>query len=401
MNKYSEHFLLDLETVKEYVKDNVKFFDEDENLISSEIGDGNINYVFRVIGEKSKKSLIVKQADKLLRSSQRPLDLNRNKIEYLILKIEKELSSKHIPEIYHYDENMYALVMENIGEYKNLRSELLNDKMFNGFADEISTFLVDSLLPTTDLVLKRDLKKQRVKEFINIELCDISEDLVFTEPYYNYKNRNIIIEENLEYFENLLYKDKELHKEVGILRDRFMNLAQALIHGDLHSGSIFINEKGIKVIDPEFAFYGPMGYDVGNVIGNLFFAYANAFYERENIEFVEYIKGTIKDILDKFIVKLNNKFDEIVTMPLYKNDGFKKEYIKNVIADSIGYAGTEIIRRTVGDAKVKEVNSVSNIDKKVKLERALVNLGIYLIKNRFDIFDGKTLISIAENNIKN
>lgn len=49
-----------------------------------------------------------------------------------------------------------------------------------------------------------------------------------------------------------------------------MNNAQALIHGDLHSGSIFINEKGIKVIDPEFAFYGPMGYDIGNVIGNLF-----------------------------------------------------------------------------------------------------------------------------------
>lgn len=46
MNKYSKHFLLDLETVKEYVKDNINFFDDDENLISSEISDRNINYVF-------------------------------------------------------------------------------------------------------------------------------------------------------------------------------------------------------------------------------------------------------------------------------------------------------------------------------------------------------------------
>ena len=34
-----------------------------------------------------------------------------------------------------------------------------------------------------------------------------------------------------------------------------MNNAQALLHGDLHTGSIFANEQGVKVIDPEFAFY--------------------------------------------------------------------------------------------------------------------------------------------------
>ncbi|WP_156300398.1 S-methyl-5-thioribose kinase [Streptobacillus canis] len=396
MNKYSKHFLLDLETVKEYIKDNVNFFEKDENLISSEIGDGNINYVFRVRGEKSNKSIIVKQADKLLRSSGRPLDLNRNKIEYLILKIESELCPSYIPKIYHYDENMYALVMEDIGEYKNLRTEFLNDKMFLNFANEISTFLVDSLLPTTDLVLPRDIKKERVKEFVNVELCDISEDLVFTEPYYNYKNRNIITNENLEYFENLLYKDEKLHKEVAVLRNKFMNYAQGLIHGDLHSGSIFINEKGIKIIDPEFAFYGPIGYDIGNVIGNLFFAYANAFYERENKEFVSYISNTIKDILDMFIDKFSKKYDEIVTFPLYKVEEFKKEYMENVISDSIGYAATEIIRRTVGDAKVKEVSAVSDINKKIKLERSLVELGIFLIKNRKGITNGEMLINLSE-----
>ena len=75
-----------------------------------------------------------------------------------------------------------------------------------------------------------------------------------------------------------LYEDEALHAEVAALRNGFMNNAQALIHGDLHSGSIFANEQGIKVIDPEFAFYGPMGYDIGNVIGNLFFAWANKAY---------------------------------------------------------------------------------------------------------------------------
>lgn len=120
------------------------------------------------------------------------------------------------------------------------------------------------------MVLDRGEKKERVQRFINKELCDISECLVFTEPYTNDRNRNIIIDENKEYVEKYLYSDLDLHLEVGKLKNNFMNNAQALIHGDLHSGSIFINKKGIKVIDPEFAFYGPMGYDIGNVIGNLF-----------------------------------------------------------------------------------------------------------------------------------
>ena len=50
-----------------------------------------------------------------------------------------------------------------------------------------------------------------------------------------------------------------------------MTHAQALIHGDLHTGSIFIKEDSTKVIDAEFAFYGPIGYDVGNVIAKISF----------------------------------------------------------------------------------------------------------------------------------
>ena len=35
-----------------------------------------------------------------------------------------------------------------------------------------------------------------------------------------------------------------------------------------------INQTETYVIDPEFAFYGPMGIDIGAVIGNLFLNYA-------------------------------------------------------------------------------------------------------------------------------
>ena len=46
-----------------------------------------------------------------------------------------------------------------------------------------------------------------------------------------------------------------------------------MIHGDLHTGSIMVTATETRVIDPEFAFYGPMGFDIGAVIGNLLLAY--------------------------------------------------------------------------------------------------------------------------------
>ena len=58
-----------------------------------------------------------------------------------------------------------------------------------------------------------------------------------------------------------------------ICNSRFIERAQALIHGDLPTGSIMVTTDSTQVIDPEFAFYGPMGFDIGAFLGNLILAY--------------------------------------------------------------------------------------------------------------------------------
>lgn len=64
-----------------------------------------------------------------------------------------------------------------------------------------------------------------------------------------------------------------------------------------------------------------------------------------------------------------------------------------MMADTLGYTGTEIIRRVVGDSKVKELSLITE-DKKLEAERVLVKYGIYLIKNRENIRTGKELVDI-------
>lgn len=380
--KYQEHFLLDCDEVISYVKEK-NLFSENADLTVKEIGDGNINYIFKVENKIDGKSIVLKQADKLLRSSGRPLDLTRSKIEANILRIENNLAPHYVPEIYFYDEIMCVLAMEDISEYKNLRTELIAGKIFPNFADNISEFLSRTLLLTTDLFMNKFEKKKNVKEFINPELCDISECLVFTEPYDNNKNRNIITTGNEEFVENMLYKNEDLHFAILKLREKFMNYSQSLIHGDLHSGSIFINEKGIKIIDPEFSFYGPMAYDIGNVIGNLYFPLYRAKFFMEDSkkkeEFINWLEKCILDIPILFSEKCKLLWEKYSNDKLLKNKKFRDYYIENIVKDSLAYAGTEIIRRTVGDAKVLELTSLETSEKKLELERRLINKAILMI----------------------
>ena len=380
--KYQEHFLLDCDEVISYVKEK-NLFSENADLTVKEIGDGNINYIFKVENKIDGKSIVLKQADKLLRSSGRPLDLTRSKIEANILRIENDLAPHFVPEIYFYDEIMCVLAMEDISEYKNLRTDLIAGKIFPNFADNISEFLSRTLLLTTDLFMNKFEKKKNVKEFINPELCDISECLVFTEPYDNNKNRNIITTGNEEFVENMLYKNENLHFAILKLREKFMNYSQSLIHGDLHSGSIFINEKGIKIIDPEFSFYGPMAYDIGNVIGNLYFPLYRAKFFMEDSkkkeEFINWLEKCILDIPILFSEKCKLLWEKYSKDKLLKNKKFRDYYIENIVKDSLAYAGTEMIRRTVGDAKVLELTSLENSEKKLELERSLINKAVSMI----------------------
>ena len=380
--KYQEHFLLDCDEVISYVKEKNLFLENDD-LTVKEIGDGNINYIFKVENKIDGKSIVLKQADKLLRSSGRPLDLARSKIEANILRIENNLAPHFVPEIYFYDEIMCVLAMEDISEYKNLRTELVAGKIFPNFADNISEFLSRTLLLTTDLFMDKFEKKKNVKEFINPELCDISECLVFTEPYDNNKNRNIITTGNEEFVENMLYKNEDLHCAILKLREKFMNYSQSLIHGDLHSGSIFINEKGIKIIDPEFSFYGPMAYDIGNVIGNLYFPlYRAKFFmgdSKKKEEFINWLEKCILDIPILFSKKCKLLWEKYSDDKLLKNRKFRDYYIENIVKDSLAYAGTEIIRRTVGDAKVLELTNLETSEKKLELEKELISKAISII----------------------
>jgi len=398
MSRFIKHFKMNENDILEYVCEKINYFDENSKLKVSEIGDGNINYVFKVWDSDSNKSLIIKHADKLLRSSGRELDVDRNRIEANVLKEQYNDCPAIVPKVYLYDPVMCTIVMEDVSEYLNLRKELLERKTFPKLADDISTFIVNTTLPSTDIFLDSDIKKKKVAKYINGDLCKISEDLVFTEPYIDYKSRNIILEENLEFVKENIYSDNNLILEVGKLKNNFMNNAQALIHGDLHSGSIFVNQNGTKILDPEFAFYGPIGYDLGNVIGNLFFAWINARVTERDGKKLELFEGwvskTIEDVIDLFKDKFIKYYKSQVKDVLADNNGYMEWYLGEILSDTAGSAGLEIIRRVVGDSKVIDITDIEDRSDRIQAERILITLGKEMIINRESIRRGEDFVDL-------
>lgn len=400
MLKFHEYFLMQESDVAEYAKGQILFFDKDAVLDVKEIGDGNLNYVYRIVDTNTNKSIVIKQAGTVARiSDEIHLSTNRIKIEFEVLSMYRKYASKFAPELFGYDAVMNCFAMEDLSTFRILRDGLIHYQTYPHLADHMSTFVVESLLPTTDVFMEHKEKKEQVKNFVNPELCEISEELVFTEPFTDHNQRNELFEPLSDWIRQEIYENELLRVEATKLKFSFMNHAQALIHGDLHTGSIFVTQDQTKVIDPEFAYYGPIGYDVGNMIANLVFAHVRAVVEGKD-EYVEWSEKTIGSFIDQFQEKFIVKWNDGVTDRLAKEKGFRDYYLHTVMEDTAGICGLEIIRRIVGLAKVKDIVSIEAPEARVKAEKVCVLFAKDCIMNRASLRTGKQYMELLQEKIE-
>ncbi len=390
MTDFTKHFRMNEQDAIAYARQKLDLFAPDEELVCNEIGDGNINYVFRVQDASGQRSVIIKHADVHIRTSKGAISVDRNRIEAEVLQRQGELAPGLVPQVFLYDPVMCCLVMEDLRDYDNMRYALIDHKTFSTFAQDITTFLAQTLLRTSDAVLPPKEKKELVKSYINPSLCDISERLVYTEPYTNLSGRNVLFEPNSAFLTQQLYEDEALRLEAAKLKNQFESKAQALIHGDLHTGSIFVREGSTMVLDPEFAFFGPIGYDVGNVVANLLFAWANASVTigdaAERQAFLQWLEASITQVIDLFKEKAMHILETKVQDALFQTPGYALWYLEDILSDTAGVAGLELNRRIIGTAKVKDITGIQDPEKRAWAERVCVLAAKEFIFGRYDRF---------------
>lgn len=382
-----------------------QFFPSNASLSCKEIGDGNLNLVFHIIDSTSGKSLIMKQAlpyAKVVGDSW-PLTLDRARIESEKLILEGKLAPGLVPQVYKYDPELSLTIMEDLSDHVIMRKGLIEGNEYPHFADHISTFLANTLFYTSDLGMNQQDKKLQVKNFINPDLCKITEDLIFDDPYTVSSNNNY--EPAIEDAAAALRANDDLHLEIAILREKFLTQAQALLHGDLHTGSIFIKENSTKVIDPEFAYYGPMGYDIGAVFANLLLNYAGQEYWMKDAAAREAFRNNLLQTIISIWNQFNDKFLALwethgVDRMANEAKGYKEYYMKKVLQDTVGYTGAKMVRRIVGLAHVVDIDGIEDAAIRNSAQRLAIAIGTELIVRNRSIETIEELIELVKKQLE-
>ena len=206
-------------------------------------------------------------------------------------------------------------------------------------------------------------------------------------------------------------RDGALKLAIAELKEGYMTRGQALIHSDLHTGSIMADEQQTRVIDPEFAFYGPMGFDIGAVLENLVLNYLSHFAHTPDAdvrrEYQGYLLSLVREIWEQFAQKFddlwsNNNQGELAPPKYWGFAGgdaafaeFRRRYIARLLQDTAGYGGCKFLRRMMGIVTVWDIGSIADPQQRAVAERLAIHIGRRWVLERSRIATIDDLIGIV------
>lgn len=376
-----------------------------------EVGDGNLNLVFIVEGERGK--VIVKQALPYVRlvGESWPLPLKRSYFEYHALMRQSDRDPGMVPEIFHFDVDQAIIVMEFLSPHIILRRALIEGQRLPRIGRDLGLFAARTLFRGSDLAMTARERKQDLALFSdNVELCDITENLVFSDPYFEAPlNRHT--SPQLDGIVAELRADRDLKVEAQKLKHLFATKAETLLHGDLHTGSVMVTMDETRVIDPEFAFYGPIAFDVGMMIANFWMSYfSQAGHEQNgNREAMrDYLLNVIETIWATFCEEFSDLWRSERNGILYQRSLFEDRgdllgaeqaldhVLHEIWTDMLGFAGVEIHRRILGLAHNADFETIADLDLRARCECKALKLGRHLAVNRRHIHSLAEINSLAK-----
>jgi len=175
-----------------------------------------------------------------------------------------------------------------------------------------------------------------------------------------------------------MQSNKELSERAKELKKLFQESKECFLHGDLHTGSVMVTNGDTKVIDAEFAMFGPMGFDIGLLVGNLFLAYfsqdgyATEEDDREKCKtwIVETIGRVWSCFRSNFLLFCEEHKSRLPPLPFSPSS-----FLSRVWKDTLGFAGCAIIRRVVGIAHADDLEAIASQEKRADCERQALLFG--------------------------
>lgn len=284
---------------------------ENEPIFSLEIpGEGNMNYTLRV--RTHDRTLIVKQARPYVEKyPQISAPCERAVIEAHFYEKIQEFASiqTFMPALIGVDENACILALEDLGtssDYTFLYQP--QQKLSMVEAEALAHFLA--------MLHQLTWKETLDGTFANRAMRVLNHEHIFKFPFM--ENNGFDLDSLHDGFQmiSMAYKvDPYLKKKVEELGQVYLSDGHSLLHGDFYPGSWLKTDSGLKVIDPEFCFYGCPEFDLGVLTAHLMLAKQ----DEDTIRKVYQAYGAVKNpqLVDQFTgVEIMRRLLGLAQLPL-------------------------------------------------------------------------------------
>ena len=361
---------LNLTTLPDYLRQRhaeIRVFEPEAELRIEEIGDGNLNTVYRVSdAARPARSLVLKHAPPYIKilGPDYPLSTERLTFESRALDVYNRLASGTVPVQYDFDVDAAVIAMEDLRDAHVLRDALIAGTVDTAIAEQVGRFMGIAHSETYVDNIGAATAQHYRQQFANATMQSITADYVFTFPFTEHETN--FWTRGLEPDVQQLKTDAGFLRQTERLKRIFLTAKQGVTHGDLHTGSVLVQNDTAKVIDAEFAFYGPVGFDLGLYWANYFLSY---FSHQDTVSVQSALKTAVVQVWETYTAEF--------TMA---DAGLKSEMLGNIFQDAVGFAGLEMLRRLIGAAHVRDIEGIVDLSRKLSVERAALQFGTTLVK---------------------
>jgi 5-methylthioribose kinase len=381
----------------EYIKNKTCIFHKNDKLTASlfkgnsQSVDGLCNVLIKIKSLTSGKSVVLKQVLPYVRALKDdgifiPLTLERIDTEIYYGALLDKVRSGSVPKVLHWDKDENIVIMEDLSHMKILRSQLIEMKKFPFLSSQLGQLLGRSAFYTSNMFLN-DHEKYALEHIFEVNNNgSIFIGLMFDDTFFDNSQRSI--HPSLKKDIDDLCRCEGLINRVRILRKSFINSKDCLIHTDLHTSNIFVDEKNVKIFDGEYAHYGPAAYDVGRIIGSIILNYASligvrAIEDDTRLDYQSYLLDVIKDIYQIFENTYKSLCKKHQKLHLYDR------YMKTMLEDTMGFAACVSISRIFDYGLTFDFKRIQDLEERAKAQRLVIEIGkeILLNNNRLKTVD--------------
>ena len=287
-------------------------------------GEGNMNLTLRV--RTATRSVILKQSRPWVEKYEHiEAPPNRSQYEQAFYRRASEIegAAERMPRLLGADSESCTLLLEDLSEAQDFTTIYARESISSADLVELAEFAA---------ALHEATAGDADAAFANREMRALNHQHIFEIPLQ--EDNGLVLdghEPGLDAAAARIKQDTAFVERTHETGKRYLADGRHLVHGDYFPGSWLRTEGGVRVIDPEFCFYGDAEFDLGFAIAH--FALCDQPRSTSAAFLEHYRQARAAELLDRWIARyaaaeIMRRLIGVAQLPIPPSDGFRADLLE-------------------------------------------------------------------------